>query len=152
MAQRSEKKRADRERKVGRYYTLVFLFSVILWVLKFARDLYYKKLPYTKFGYFWRVSLIFLGYSFSLYSIFNNLKLGLEFSLSNDLFIVTTSATVLSVFFDHSYKLFLTVPLYAVYKGSKAFYKWATTPSLEVPQTPQNQEPKKRVKYRTVRA
>nr|PVC54293.1 hypothetical protein MACL_00003167 [Theileria orientalis] len=150
MANQSEKKRVEREKKVGRYYTVTFLFSVALWLLKFLRDFYSKNLQHTKFGYFWRLSLVFLGYCTSLYSIFNNLKLGLEFSLSNDLFIVTTVATLLSLFFDFAYKLFLVVPLYGAYKGSVALYKWATTPAPEIPKNVQTKESKTRVKYRTI--
>ncbi|UVC54033.1 hypothetical protein MACJ_003361 [Theileria orientalis] len=151
MANQSEKKRVEREKKVGRYYTITFLFSVGLWLLKFFRDFYSKNLHYTKFGYFWRLLLVFLGYCTSLYSIFNNLKLGLEFSLSNDLFIVTTAVTLLSLFFDFAYKLFIVVPLYGAYKGSVALYKWATTPAPEIPKNVQNKDNKPRVKYRTVR-
>lgn len=151
MANQSEKKRLVKERKVGGYYTLACAASLALWLLKLASDFLRGKPRHSKLGCLWRLALLLLGYGASLYSILNNLRLGLQFSLSNDLFVVTTAAALLSLFSDLAYRLFLLVPLYGAYKGSVALYRWATAPAPEVPANAQPKEPKTRVRYRTVR-
>ncbi|AFZ80384.1 uncharacterized protein BEWA_032370 [Theileria equi strain WA] len=149
MANRSEKKRNERERVLGKYYNLVALLSLVIWSLTFLKSLLSGTLPFTLFGCIWRIAIVLFGYSTSLSGIYSSLKLGVPFSLSNDLFIITTVVAVGSAFYDFFYKLFLVIPLYGLYKLSLFVYKWATTPG---PELPPQEEPKQKVKYRKIRA
>ncbi|KAK1442072.1 hypothetical protein BgAZ_401020 [Babesia gibsoni] len=150
MAGRSEKKRSEREKSLGLYYSVSAALCLISWVFKHVLLSESGVSTSTK-RLVWRGTLIVLPYVYSLWSIHESLRLGIPFSLSNDIFFLNTFVCVLSLFYDWAYYLLLIVPLYGVFKVAKLVYDWALTPEPEVEYNSKREEKIKR-KFKTIRA
>ncbi|GBE59701.1 tetratricopeptide repeat containing domain-containing protein [Babesia ovata] len=150
MAGRSEKKRSYRQKTVGFVYSLVAIVCVGLWTMR--NVIYPADGVKTEFRTLaWRAALLTGSYLFSVYVIYDSLKLGLSFSISNDLFCLTTVACVLSFFVDWAFRLFYIIPLYCLYKAGAFVVGWALTPEPEVEASSKRAEKLKR-KYKVVRS
>ncbi|GIX66132.1 tetratricopeptide repeat containing domain protein [Babesia caballi] len=153
MAGRSEKKRSEREKSVGFYYSLGALLCAVAWIV--------RNVVFPKGGVAvdirtlaWRAVVIAVPYGFSVSSILGSLRLGLEFSLSNDLFFLTTFVCLLSLLSDRAYHVFWVLPAFGLFKVLRLVYNWALTPEPE-PEAPSKKAAKGekvKHKYRTIRA
>ncbi|ORM39620.1 uncharacterized protein BXIN_0088 [Babesia sp. Xinjiang] len=174
MAGRSEKKRILREKSVGFLYTIIALVCLVsatfiylttrhtpqqipviydsqaLWLIRHVVFPRGGINPDVK-TFLWRAALIVVPYGISLASILSSLRLGVQFSVSNDLFCLTTVVCIVSIFVDWAYKLLAIVPIYAFYKLARLIYTWALTPEPEAEVNPKKAEKAKR-KFKTIRA
>ncbi|CDR95806.1 tetratricopeptide repeat containing domain protein, putative [Babesia bigemina] len=150
MAGRSEKKRSHRQKTAGFVYSLIAIICEGLWIMR--NVIYPSDAVKAEFSTLaWRVALITVSYVVSVYIIYDSIRVGVSFSLSNDLFCLTTAVCVLSFFVNWAFKLFYIVPLYFLYKIGAFVVGWALTPEPEVEASSKRAEKLKR-KYKVISA
>ncbi|KAH8740537.1 hypothetical protein FG386_002119 [Cryptosporidium ryanae] len=132
MAGQSAKRIAKEAVKYKSIYFYVLISSLAIHFL--FKGLYR---PGSLFGSTGFGFLVISGiYAFTYSSIKSRLDVGVGYSIYQDIYILNTFVSILSVFSKYSWYIFLLIPIYVFYKLGKLIINWVFTPEPEV-QIPQ---------------
>ncbi|KAH7647828.1 hypothetical protein FG379_000454 [Cryptosporidium bovis] len=124
MAGQSAKRIAKEAVKYKSIYFYVLMAS--LTIQFFFKKLYNPRILFgsTGFGF----SVISGIYAFTYSSIKSRLNVGVGYSIYQDVYILNTFVSILSIFSIYSWYIFLLIPAYAIYKVGKLIVNWVFTP------------------------